>query len=225
MSETLDRLLRMRAVDDPTKLAVIDPVTRINYGELDLTTRVLAERFVGAGVGTGSRVGLIMPNGARWVQIAFALTRIGAVLVPLSTLLQPPELLAQLRIASVQCLVTVEEFRGHRYVEELTTELDLASPCEHTIYRSELPALRRICIADSWKRCPQVQLRRASSRRWRRPSRPLIRSSSCSPQAAAECRRASSTPTATPLAPCDPVWRHGASTPTPGCTCRCRSSG
>jgi len=154
MSETLDRLLRMRAVDDPTKLAVIDPVTRINYGELDLTTRVLAERFVGAGVGTGSRVGLIMPNGARWVQIAFALTRIGAVLVPLSTLLQPPELLAQLRIASVQCLVTVEEFRGHRYVEELTTELDLASPCEHTIYRSELPALRRICIADSLEAMP-----------------------------------------------------------------------
>ena len=48
-----------------------------------------------------------MPNGVRWVQIAVALTRIGAVLVPLSTLLQAPELVAQLRVASVQYLVTV----------------------------------------------------------------------------------------------------------------------
>ena len=57
-----------------------------------------------AGVGKGSRVGLIMPNRVQWVQIAVALTRIGAVLVPLSTLLQPPELVAQLRVASVQFL-------------------------------------------------------------------------------------------------------------------------
>ena len=52
-----------------------------------------------AGVTKGSRVGLIMPNGVRWAQIAIALTRIGAVLVPLSTLLTGPELVAQLEVA------------------------------------------------------------------------------------------------------------------------------
>ena len=154
MSDTVGHLLRLRAVDDPTKLAVIDPTTRIDYAELDLTTRVLAGKFVEAGVGKGTHVGLIMPNGVRWVQIAFALTRIGAVLVPLSTLLQPPELLAQLRIASVQYLVTVEEFRGHRYIEGVATELGLASPCEHLIHHSELPALRRIWIADALDEMP-----------------------------------------------------------------------
>ena len=60
-----------------------------------------------------------MPNGVEWVRIALALTRVGAVLVPLSTLLQPRELVAQLRVAAVQMLVTVEEFRGHRYLDEL----------------------------------------------------------------------------------------------------------
>ena len=45
-----------------------------------------------------------MPNCVQWVQIAVALTRIGAVLVPLSTLLQAPELVAPLRVASVQYL-------------------------------------------------------------------------------------------------------------------------
>ena len=58
-----------------------------------------------------------MPNCARWVQVAVALTRIGAVLVPLSTLLRAGELTAQLRTAAVQFLVSVEEFRGHRYLD------------------------------------------------------------------------------------------------------------
>ena len=59
-----------------------------------------------------------MPNGVRWVQIAIALTRIGAVLVPLSTLLTGPELVAQLR-GRPRCsyLIAVEEFRGHRYLD------------------------------------------------------------------------------------------------------------
>ena len=69
------------------KPMVIDPACRLSYHELDVTTRDLAAVFIEAGVGKGTRVGLVMPNGVRWVQIAIALTRIGAVLVPLSTLL------------------------------------------------------------------------------------------------------------------------------------------
>jgi acyl-CoA synthetase (AMP-forming)/AMP-acid ligase II len=73
-----------------------------------------------------------MPNCVQWVQIAVALTRIGAVLVPLSTLLQAPELIAQLRVASVQFLIAVEEFRGHRYLDDIQPEL------------TSLPALRGV---------------------------------------------------------------------------------
>lgn len=118
---TIDRLVRLRATDNGPKPAVIDPARRITYHELDASTRELAAAFVEAGVRKGTRVGLIMPNGVRWVQIAVALTRVGAVLVPLSTLLQARELVAQLRVASVQFLVSVEEFRGHRYLDDLRT--------------------------------------------------------------------------------------------------------
>ena len=93
----------------------------------------MAAAFVDAGVGKGTRVGLIMPNSARWVQVAVALTRIGAVLVPLSTLLQAGELVAQLRVAAVQFLVSVEEFRGHRYLDDL-----------RSVPQAELPALRQV---------------------------------------------------------------------------------
>src|SRR5215470_16833669 len=98
---TIDQLIRTRADQHGGKPMVIDPATRISYRELDSTTRDLAAAFIEAGVGKGTRVGLIMPNNTRWVQVAIALTRVGAVLVPLSTLLAPGELVAQLRAASV----------------------------------------------------------------------------------------------------------------------------
>ncbi|BBZ12955.1 class I adenylate-forming enzyme family protein [Mycobacterium branderi] len=142
MTDTVDRVVRVRAEHD-AKPMVIDPASRLSYNELDASTRDLAATFIEAGVGKGTRVGLIMPNGARWVQIAIALTRIGAVLVPLSTLLQSRELTAQLRVASVQFLVSVEEFRGHRYLDGLQ--------------RDQLPALRQVWTADELAPLPATE--------------------------------------------------------------------
>src|ERR1700752_1048435 len=105
-ARTIDELVRFRAAHDGDKPMVIDPTARVSYRELDSSTRDLAAAFVESGVGKGTRVGLIMPNSTRWVQVAIALTRIGAVLVPLSTLLQAGELIAQLRVAAVQFLVS-----------------------------------------------------------------------------------------------------------------------
>lgn len=113
MTDTIDRLIRARAVD--SKPMVIDPETRITYRELDSSTAALGSGLLDAGIRKGTRVGLIMPNSTDWVRLALAVTRIGAVLVPLSTLLTTPELTAQLRTASVQHLIAVEQFRGRRY--------------------------------------------------------------------------------------------------------------
>lgn len=113
MTDTIDELIRARATED--KPMVVDPDSRISYAELDASTAALGSGLLDAGIGKGTRVGLIMPNSADWVRIALAITRIGAALVPLSTLLTAPELTAQLRTGSVQHLITVEEFRGHRY--------------------------------------------------------------------------------------------------------------
>ncbi|WP_179473085.1 class I adenylate-forming enzyme family protein [Mycolicibacterium vinylchloridicum] len=131
MSDTVDALIRARA-ELGDKPFVIDTTSRMSYAELDSVTSSLAGAMVNAGIGKGSRVGLIMGNNIRWVQLALALTRIGAVLVPLSTLLTTRELAAQLHTASVQYLIAVEEFRGHRYLDDLTG----------------LPALRQVWRAD-----------------------------------------------------------------------------
>ena len=137
MADTIDRLVRLQASQHGSKPMVIDPTHRVSYSELDTTTRALAAALVEAGAGKGTRVGLIMPNNAEWVQLAIAVTRIGAVLVPLSTLLPAGELIAQLRMAAVQFLIGVQEFRGHRYLDDLKS-----------VDRAELPALQQVWVAD-----------------------------------------------------------------------------
>src|ERR1700720_4773722 len=147
MADTVDELVRFHSVHDEAKPMVIDLDRRLSYRELDITTHDLAAAFIEAGVGKGTRVGLVMPNGVRWVQIAIALTRIGAVLVPLSTLLRAREFVAQLRTASVQFLISVEEFRGHRYLDDLRSDLG-ARDLTAMLQSPELPALRQVWAAD-----------------------------------------------------------------------------
>jgi len=147
-ARTIDELVRSRAAHDGAKPVVIDPVSRMSYRELEMTTSDLAACFVEAGVGKGTRVGLIMPNSVRWVRVAIALTRIGAVLVPLSTLLKGGELVSQLKAASVQFLVSVEEFRGHRYLDDLQSALKLREFGDEPLQCPELPALRQVWTAD-----------------------------------------------------------------------------
>jgi acyl-CoA synthetase (AMP-forming)/AMP-acid ligase II len=152
MADTVDELVRSHSAHDEAKPMVIDHDRRLSYAELDVTTHDLAMAFIDAGVVKGTRVGLIMPNGVGWVQIAIALTRIGAVLVPLSTLLAAPELIAQLRTASVQVLISVEVFRGHRYLDDLRLALGVTD-LSGTLQCPDLPALRQVWAAD---RLPDV---------------------------------------------------------------------
>jgi acyl-CoA synthetase (AMP-forming)/AMP-acid ligase II len=74
-----------------------------------------------------------------------AVMRIGAVLVPLSTLLRPPELIAQLRTASVTHVILVPEFRQRSYLDDL----DEAAPGLVAAARAgerlpAAPSLRRV---------------------------------------------------------------------------------
>ena len=85
----------------------------LTYGELERETAAdarAASQLIG--VGKGTRVGVLMPNGTSWPVVAIGASRAGATLVPLSTFLRPPELAAQLRVAGVEHLVVVPTFLG-----------------------------------------------------------------------------------------------------------------
>jgi acyl-CoA synthetase (AMP-forming)/AMP-acid ligase II len=144
---TIPDLLARRRRDDAAVEALVEDDHRITWAELDDTSRALASRIVRAGSNKGDRVGVLMPNGIDWATAALAVMRIGGVLVPLSTLLRPPELVAQLRAASVSHLIAVRTYRGRSYLDELRS---LAPAPRDPL----LPALRALWIWDELPDAP-----------------------------------------------------------------------
>ncbi len=146
---TIPALLTRRVHEDPDVQAVVSDEASITYAALDEESRRLAQRLVAAGVDKGDRVGLVLPNGIDWAVVSLAVMRIGAVLVPLSTLLRPPELVAQLHTASITHLVTVASYRGRSYLDEL----DQAAPGARTLgtlatRTPVVPSLRQVWAWD-----------------------------------------------------------------------------
>ena len=115
---TVPQLLRRNALQHGPKPVLVTEDRSITHAGLNEESRGVAARLVAAGVGKGARVGVLLPNGIEWAIVAAAALRVGAVLVPLSTMLRPPELEAQLRVAGVTHLV-VGHFRGRDYVDDL----------------------------------------------------------------------------------------------------------
>ena len=147
---TIPRVIARRRQVDAEVQALVSDDDAITWAGLDDASRALACRLVRAGVSKGDRVGLLMPNGIEWATVALAAMRVGAVLVPLSTLLRPPELLAQLRIASVSHLVTVRSYRGRWYLDELRSLAPaLVDPIGSGARDATVPALRRIWTSDA----------------------------------------------------------------------------
>ncbi len=152
---TVPRLVQRWAREQPDHRFVVTPDDALTYGELARASAVLASRFSVLGVGKGSRVGLLMPNGTAWPVVAFGVSRAGATLVPLSTLLRPPELEAQLRTAGVEHLVLVPEFLGRDYLADLASIAPGLVPGTGSVPErrtgllvEQLPRLRSISVWD-----------------------------------------------------------------------------
>jgi long-chain acyl-CoA synthetase len=79
----LTRML-LRAVEaDPGRAAVVQGPRRVRYDELDALAARAAAGLRRLGVGAGSCVALVLPNGPEFVASLFACARLRAVLLPL----------------------------------------------------------------------------------------------------------------------------------------------
>jgi acyl-CoA synthetase (AMP-forming)/AMP-acid ligase II len=147
---TIPELLAHNSLAHGSLAALVSDDESITHAELDDGSAVLATRLVAAGVNKGDRVALLAPNGIEWATIALGVMRIGAVLVPLSTLLRPPELVAQLATASVTHLVAARECRGRSYVDELEAEVpDIGGRLADGGRHPTLPFLKAVWTADA----------------------------------------------------------------------------
>jgi len=120
-SPTVPALLRSAVEHHGERLLIVHGDVRLTYADADARSARLARGLLAMGVGKGTRVGLLMPNGPDWIVACLAAARIGALLVPINTFYQARELGWVLRHADVALLLVVARFRSHDYLARLET--------------------------------------------------------------------------------------------------------
>jgi acyl-CoA synthetase (AMP-forming)/AMP-acid ligase II len=76
----------------PQGLALVAGASRLSYAELDLQALRVAHVLASKGVGPGDRVAMLVSNRAEFITTLLAALRLGAIVVPLGTRLQAPEI-------------------------------------------------------------------------------------------------------------------------------------
>ena len=84
-SRTLPDLLDEMARRHPRREAVVGVSGRLTYEQWRQRARELARGLHRLGVRRGDKVALLMPNRTEWLVVDFAVTVLGATLVPIST--------------------------------------------------------------------------------------------------------------------------------------------
>jgi fatty-acyl-CoA synthase len=185
VAHTLGDLLDATARARPDADAVIFRDRRLTYAMLQAQADDLARALFGMGVRKGDRVAILLPNRPEWLVAAFAIGKLGAITVGVSTFSAPREVAWTLEHCRPAAIITMEAFRGRSYLEPLYAlcpELAASTPGE---LRSErLPELRAVISVD--ERCHDGVSRFTDV---------LVRASSSTRRARRPRRRASSSPT------------------------------
>jgi acyl-CoA synthetase (AMP-forming)/AMP-acid ligase II len=142
---TIPALLHSHVADRGDSVFYASDQGALTFAEAEEKSRRLAKGLLAAGASKGSHVGLLLPNGAEFTVATLAVARIGAVLLPFSTLSTPAELRQLLTQSDCAYLLAASEFRGRRFDELLAQtlpELDYAA--HHPVSLSGTPWLKRI---------------------------------------------------------------------------------
>ncbi|HEX5530831.1 MAG TPA: AMP-binding protein [Methylomirabilota bacterium] len=120
-SRTIPDLLDELAARQPEHELVVDATgrVRLGYAETRARARRLARGLARLGVRRGDRVALLMTNRPEWLLIDFAVTLLGATLVPISTWSRPRELEYVLGHCAASVLIAMPRFGSHDYLGSL----------------------------------------------------------------------------------------------------------
>ncbi|WP_435582930.1 class I adenylate-forming enzyme family protein [Amycolatopsis thermoflava] len=99
--------------------AVVAPEGRITFADLARRCDDLAGAFAAAGLRPGDRVGILLPNGLRWLVTMLGAQRAGLVAVPINTWYRSAELAHLMSTAGLRLVVTDEQVFGKNMPAEL----------------------------------------------------------------------------------------------------------
>ena len=135
----IPELLRRHATARGGKCAFRDAQSSVTYAELHARTGNLAGHLADIGVAPDDTVAIMLPNSVAWVESSFAITRAGAIGVPISYDATEAEISYRLADADCKAVITTAE-RG-----DLFARLQAAAPNLKTLIVTD----RGACSAEA----------------------------------------------------------------------------
>lgn len=137
----IGRLLSQHAQRRPDKLAFVFGDKRFTYQEYNQNVNRLANALFDMGIRKGDKVATLLPNGVELMEVYWAVATIGAVVVPLSTLLMGKGLKSLLEDSDSAMVITYSGFV--KTLEEIRAELH-AIPADRYVLtdRADVPGYR-----------------------------------------------------------------------------------
>jgi fatty-acyl-CoA synthase len=115
----LHELLDLTAQRYPQRDWVVTDDKAWTYKDLMVWSEQIASGLFACGVQPGDHVALLMGNFAEFVAVKFAISRVGAVAVPINFLNRRDELAYVLKQSDAVLLITMDQFRGLDYLQFL----------------------------------------------------------------------------------------------------------
>jgi fatty-acyl-CoA synthase len=105
-------MLGARVRERPEGVALVVDGRRLTFAELEEHAARVASGLAGLGVGVGDRVAVWLPNCLAWVELEFALARLGAMAIAINTRFRAEEVGDLLDRSLARVLVLWPGFRG-----------------------------------------------------------------------------------------------------------------
>lgn len=140
-------LLRSRSEANPDKVFLTDGSYTLTFAELYDSAQRLALGLHRSGLTAGDRVAVQLPNWAAFVVVAAALSRIGAVMVPVMPIYRKDEVSHVVSDASIRMAIAPAEFKGFDYLS-MYEEIRRTSDTLDEIVAVRAPGDQRESLAE-----------------------------------------------------------------------------
>ena len=150
VSRTLGDLVDEMAARRPAAEAIVFRDELLDYAAIKTRVDAFARSLLAVGVQHGDRVALLVTNRPEWIICTLAAAKMGAIVAAISTFSTPRELAWSLEHCGAVAMITLDGFRGRRFLgalRDLCPELGGAQP--GALKSSRLPSLRTVVAIDS----------------------------------------------------------------------------
>lgn len=137
-------LVTALAAEAPSRPAAITVDGSVGYADLAARAGRVAAGMAARGLAAGSRIGLLCNNRVAWLEIFLAASRMGAVVVPISTWSTPAELAFILGDCRLDALFMLPRFGEQDWLGAMTADARVAA------------GVRRIMLIEGSERAPNV---------------------------------------------------------------------